>query len=607
MFVNTKTQPIFVGRQELLYTFFQHILRFLKNKNTRFFFHLYAFTGMGKTWLVWMLFLAVRESRQSNSCWISFAGVDEQPPFSEPPTWLSRVLHYNPQRLRPDVSRHNPFLKDVCGALLRRYHLHDQAAKLDSALGKLQLRVTAVLPEADLPVQQDKKLVLFLDALDQLEHNPAIDGGFVWEALQEHLLRPLYLTGNVLCFTTGQAPMVWRFFDLARVVKDEQLLGLTKQELGEMARLYRLDPIAEEIEKLTHGHAYLSQHLFEEAHERLEAAPGVEPPPLPSVEVARALPPDDLSDRAAQLSPLARTLLPAAALLRSLELDVLSAGLQAVPGAHPPDLHPADLIAALRAYLGADFAVERSDIPLQYHWRVELRPALEQVAAAALSPEARQQLHAAFAAGYRQKIEREPKNFGFLISEWMVQSLSALPEAGAAGGEPHAWGEQFRRLWWAAGSQERRGAIEQDALVERLLITRGCWEEAVAVMSFIPEYQQQRAELYPRILEHLRHQRFTQRREALEAGDFELLRDLAKLPNFAVSDLRSLLGKRRARPPGEGDVPLTQAMDKLDQLTESYVVEYDAEQNGFVVESWLRAVLLDWNKEVAHEHPDSRR
>ncbi|MCX7790465.1 MAG: hypothetical protein N2378_07475 [Chloroflexaceae bacterium] len=545
---------------------------------------------MGKTWLIWMLFLALREGRLSATCWISFAPADEQPPFTMPPDWLSWTLVYQPQGSRVSLTTRSMALNELCDKLLRRFGLNGaHSEQLGAIAGNLQ--VAAILPddEDEVVPQYPDRLVLFLDGLDQLEQRIGVDAQALWEALQTHLLRPLYLTGRVLCFTTGQGQLVWRYFELARVVHEQQLPGLTPREIREMARHYQLDPLAGEVYMLTQGHPYLAEHRFRQTRQEL-AASGTVIDIHPATTDVSPPPVTDLGDLVERLAPASRQLLPVAALLRSLDLGALATATQQVSGLAIPPLRLADLHAALGDYLAADLLTEHGSAPLRYLWRAELVPALTDLAERELDARLRTELHRRFADWYAQQLETNPQRYGFLINEWMFHSLSALPPDPAV---CPRWAEHFRWLWWRVGSSRRAEQLFKDASLQELLAARDCQQRAAAIIRFVPDQRERRAELYPQILDHLRQQRIRGGETPLSDEDIALLRDLAALPSFGVAEVRQAIGKQRNNRSSEV-VTLSEAMERLERLTTSYVVIHDEQARAFVVEPWLKQVLTTW-------------
>lgn len=586
--IDTNVPKAFFGRRPLLYEYFRSIRSFLQNRNKDYFFHIYALTGMGKTWLIWMLFLALREGRLSATCWISFAPADEQPPLATPPDWLSWTLVYQPGAPPAPLTTRSMALNEFCDNLLRRFGLDGaHSEQLRAIAGNLQ--VEAILPDDEAAPRRPDRLVLFLDGLDQLEQRIGVDAQILWEALQTHLLRPLYLTGRVLCFTTGQGQLVWRYFELARVVHEQPLPGLTPREIREMARHYHLDPLAGKVHMITQGHPYLAEYYFRQTRQELEA-PGAATGAYPAVASVPLSPAADLDERLERLAPASRQLLPVAALLRSLDLGALAAATQQVSGLNIPPLRLADLHAALGDYLAADLVAEHGSAPLRYLWRAELAPALTDLAERELNDRVRAELHERFADWYAQQLETNPQRFGFLINEWMFHGLSALPPGPAACAR---WAERFRWLWWRVGSSRRAQLLYEDASLQALLAARDCQQQAAAIIRFVPDQRERRAELYPQILDHLRRQRIRGGETPLSDEDIALLRDLAALPSFGVAEVREAIGKRRDNRSSEV-VTLSEAMERLERLTTSYVVIHDEQARAFVVEPWLKQVLMTW-------------
>ena len=584
--IDTHVSRTFFGRRSLLFDYFRHILSFLQNRNRDYFFHIYALTGMGKTWLIWMLFLALREGRLSATCWISFAPTAEQPPFPTPPAWLSWTLGYQPRPPLSALTTRSMALADLCDHLLRRSGLESgHSAQLGRIAGDVSVEV--ILPAGEDAPQHPDHLVVFLDGLDQLEQRMHVDAQALWEALQTHLLRPLYLTGKVLFFTTGQGQLVWRYFELARVVHEQPLPGLTPRDIREMARHYELDPLADEVYMLTHGHPYLAEHLFRQAQDQLAAADAATalslraenvPPPVVA----------DLDDRIKRLAPASRRLLPVAALLRSLDLEALLTATQQVAGL--PPLRLAELHGALGDYLAADLVTEHGSAPLRYLWRSELAPALAALSERELDADTRAELHQRFADWYAGELKANPQRYGFLINEWMFHSLSALPPDPAARAQ---WAEQFRWLWWRVGSSRRAQLLFEDAALQALLAARDCQQRAAAIIRFVPDQRERRAELYPRILEHLRQQRIRGGETPLGDEDIALVRELGAYESFGVAEVREVISKQRSDR-SSAVVPLSEAMERLERLTTSYVVIHDEQAKGFVVEPWLKQVLTTW-------------
>ena len=584
--INTNVSKEFFGRRQWLFDYFRQINNFLQKRNKDYFFHIYGLTGMGKTWLIWMLFLALREGRLSATCWISFAPLAEQPPFTTPPAWLSWTLGYQPRAPLAALPTRSMRLADVCNSLLQGFG----PGNADGSF--LDQVASAVLVEAILPtspqeetLQYPDRLVLFLDGLDQLEQRTDVDAQAVWEALQTHLLRPLYLTGKVLCVTTGQGQLVWRYFELARVVQEQPLPGLTVREIREMARHYELDPLASEVHMITHGHPYLAEHLFRQARQQLATA-GADTVVQASIASAPARPVVDLEERLERLASASRNLLPVAALLRSLDLEALAIATRQVTGLSLPPLRLADLHAALADYLAADLVTEYDGAPLRYLWRSELAPALADLAERELDTWTRIELYQQFAAWYARELESNPQRYGFLINEWMFHSLNALPPEPSACAQ---WADQFRWLWWRVGSSRRAQLLFEDASLQALLAAHDCQQRAAAIIRFVPDQRERRAELYPQILEHLRHQRIRGSETPLSDDDIALLRELATRESFGVTKVRELLGKQRDNYPS-----LSEAMECLERLAASYVIVQDEQAKGFVVEPWLKQVLTTW-------------
>lgn len=584
--IDTNVPRAFFGRRRLLFDYFRHILGFLQNRNRDYFFHIYALTGMGKTWLIWMLFLALREGRFSATCWISFAPAADQPPFPTPPVWLSWTLGYQPRPPLAALTTRSMALADLCDHLVRRFGLDDaHIGQLGQIAGDVSVEV--ILPADEDAPQHPDRLVVFLDGLDQLEQRMHVDAQALWEALQTRLLRPLYLTGKVLCFTTGQGQLVWRYFELARVVHEQPLPGLTPRDIREMARHYELDPLADEVHMITHGHPYLAEHLFRQTRQQLAAAGAATETHL-VVRNVPTRPLTDLSDRIEQLAPASRTLLPVAALLRSLDLEALATATQQVTGLTIPPLRLADLHAALGDYLAADLVTEYSGAPLRYLWRSELAPTLADLAERELDAQVRTELHRRFADWYARQLETNSQRYGFLINEWMFHSLSALSLGPSASAQ---WAEQFRWLWWRVGSSRRAQLLFEDASLQALLAARDCQQRAATIIRFVPDQRERRAELYPQILEYLRHQRIRSGETPLTDDDMALVRELAAYESFGVAEVREVIGKQRGNRPA-AVVTLSEAMERLERLTTSYVVIHDEQARGFVVEPWLKQVLM---------------
>ncbi|MGQ9926329.1 MAG: hypothetical protein ACUVS4_05605 [Chloroflexaceae bacterium] len=585
---NIHVSSIFFGRRSLLFDYFRHILSFLQNRNRDYFFHIYALTGMGKTWLIWMLFLALREGRLSATCWVSFAPAAEQPPFPTPPAWLSWTLGYQPRPPLAALTTRSMALADLCNHLLRRSGLESgYREQLERIAGDVPVEV--ILPAGEDTLQHPDHLVIFLDGLDQLEQWMHGDAQALWEALQTHLLRPLYLTGKVLCFTTGQGQLVWRYFELARIVHEQSLPGLTPRDIREMARHYELDPLADEVYMITHGHPYLAEHLFHQAQEQLAVADTATALPLMAQDIPSHVV-TDLDERIERLAPASRRLLPVAALLRSLDLEALLAATQQVAGL--PPLRLADLHSALGDYLAADLVTEYGSAPLRYLWRSELAPALAALSERELDAHAQTELHQCFADWYAREPKTNPQRYGFLINEWMFHSLSALPPAPPACAQ---WAEQFRWLWWRVGSSRRAQLLFEDASLQALLAARDCQQRAAAIIRFVPDQRERRAELYPRILEHLRRQRIRGSETPLDEEDLALLRELGAYESFGVTEVREVISKQRSER-SSAVVSLSKAMDRLERLTTSYVVIHDEQAKGFVVEPWLKQVLTTWKE-----------
>ncbi|MFQ3662731.1 MAG: hypothetical protein SNJ69_10095 [Chloroflexaceae bacterium] len=585
--IDTSVSKEFFGRRHWLFDYFRQINNFLQKRNKDYFFHIYGLTGMGKTWLIWMLFLALREGRLSATCWISFAPPAEQPPFPIPPAWLSWTLGYQPQAPLAALATRSMRLGDICNSLLQRFGSDTtDSSHLDQLAGALSVEAILPTPTEEEALLYPDRLVVFLDGLDQLEQRTDVDAQALWEALQTRLLRPLYLTGKVLCVTTGQGQLVWRYFELARVVKEQPLLGLTAREIREMARHYELDPLASEVHLITHGHPYLAEHLFRQARQPLATA-GADAVVQVPIASTPARPVVDLEERLERLAPASRRLLPVAALLRSLDLEALAIATRQVTGLSLPPLRLADLHAALADYLAADLVTEYDGAPLRYLWRSELAPALVDLAERELETRTRSELHQHFAAWYARELEANPQRYGFLINEWMFHSLSVLPP------EPSActrWAEQFRWLWWRVGSSRRAQLLFEDTPLQALLAAHDCQQRTAAIIRFVPDHREHRAELYPQILKHLRHERIRGSETPLSDDDITLLRELATYDSFGVAEIRELLGKQR----DNRTVSLSEAMKLLEDLTASYVIVHDEQAKGFMVEPWLRQVLTTW-------------
>lgn len=559
---------------------------------------------MGKSWLIWMLLLAIRESGQAASCWISFAPAKRQPPFPQPPAWLARTLLYRPvARSMPLSLQTQPMLAHgVARQLLERWRIdaEQRGPELQRVLGELELQV--VLPEPA-PAGVDGPLVLFLDGLDQLELNPELDGERIWAALQEHLLRPLYFTGAVLCITTGQAPLVWRFFDLARVAAEQRLNPLDAQDVEALAYERGFRPLADDLRRAAQGHPYLTQWLLDVAADEIKR-PLTDVPPPEMPRVADASQPvaqqhiDRLATRLAELPELARNLLPAASLLRMLDLGALHGGVQALTEPHVRGLSMADLHTVLRAYLAADLLELAPAGPLRYHWREAQRVALLRYAEERLAPAQRQTLHQAYATWYHQELKREPKRQRFFLTEWMFQSLRAL----APTSEAHQhWLSTFRQLWWRLVDFTPMPLLEADQELQQLLVEAQLWSEISKETHFIAAFRAYLAQLDPQIEAHLLEERMVHTTEALTKSDLELLPRLARLESFTMAKLRATISPET--PPS-----LSEVTARLDRLRANYLVEFDSERNGFVVDPWFKQWLTkrdDTHTEISHAHTNS--
>ena len=596
----TTKHTTFVGRQALLLTYFEEIRRFKQNRNTMFFQNIYAITGMGKTWLIYLLYLALQDNKECNVAWLSFAALDEPHALPAQPEWLPRVLGYLPikQTATPPSPKRTK-VAEACESILKQHQCHEDVSLISPQLATIEVAFAmSLIPSHLLDEHNPAKTVLFIDGVDLLERNANINAPEVWENLQQSLLRPLYLTGNVLCFITSQSELQWKYFDLARVAHAARLDQLTSAEIRMLSTAYGLHLIADNIYQLSQGHPDSATWLLQQEYRNLYAtlpATTTAPPTLRSKK--RAADTRQFNAYLEQLSPTARDLLPVAGLLRYVDVAALMDALQQAPLPALPVVDRAVVRAALDQYQALDLVTLTTEGPLRYLWQANLRLAIEAYSEKKLQPPYIITLQSVFTDWFYNKLQRAGWRQRLLLAEWLyhsVEVVAATPTTSVASQRARytEWFIQLLQLWDYIGDD----ALAQTLLADAILQERLKRYQLDGAVRIITEYQKhihaQAAEKYTHLLNYLLATRLPQvvvgsTAAQLSPKDLVLLGELAKPEGFNVNDLKQAMERLQAPMIAGKEISWSDTMEQLDRFTGAYVATYDVKLHQFKVDTWL--------------------
>ncbi|EFO81857.1 hypothetical protein OSCT_0254 [Oscillochloris trichoides DG-6] len=211
--------------------------------------NVYSFTGMGKTWLGYMMFAQTPLPPEAMALWISFEHTDEKP-LPEIPDSDSVSIPNN--ELLTQLA-HQPFAERInCSAL-------NEIARLFGERFKLQYRL-GTRPKKDGP------LLIFFDALNELSRRdlePSDRIGSSWEYAETQIIEPAARQKNTVIFCFSHAPIQWNFYYLREVDTKYNLDPMSEDEVKELLDKQHIsEPIYPFVYRISMGHPWTISYIL---------------------------------------------------------------------------------------------------------------------------------------------------------------------------------------------------------------------------------------------------------------------------------------------------------------------------------------------------------
>lgn len=292
----------------------------------------------------------------------------------------------------------------------------DQGRDIDADAYRLVF--TSTMP---LTPQPDRPLLVLFDHLDDI---------ICWQWIQEEIIKPLMAQQPTLVICASQSPLYWHFWELNEQCERVALARFSDEKMLAYAQTVAPSVLADDMPRATYGYP----QMFDPWKSPFAARPRYTPPP-----------PLDLEQVWQQVSPLARTVLRYAGVLRRLETPVMRRVLDTMASGWHGDRHPVGALEdALRELTNQGYLEPLGTRQRPRQLIPSLRVGLEEQLRRE-EPEIYQQICHLVAAHYSKQFHERPREHPEQLNEWLFFSTVSL-QGETSSAARAAWDERLDML-----------------------------------------------------------------------------------------------------------------------------------------------------------------